>query len=100
MKDAYDDQTRLTGVIYLHRISDSRMSGSSYKSLRILRSLCGTKNLSHVILGTTMWDIVTPEQGAARERELPSEGKFWGDRVRAGSMVRKYDNTTRGAMPW
>ncbi|MCJ1390893.1 hypothetical protein MMC18_003754 [Xylographa bjoerkii] len=98
MKDAYDDRTRLTGIIYLQRISDNRMAGSSIKNLSMLRSLCGTKNLSHVIMATTMWDQVTLEQGNNREAELLSTGAFWGTMKRAGSMVRRYDNTKGGAM--
>ena len=98
MKDAYDDKTRLTGIIFLHRISDNKMSGSSYKNLKLFRSLCGSENLSHVILATTMWDKVTPEEGAAREAELLLEDKWWGQMKNQGSMVRRYDNTTGGAM--
>jgi hypothetical protein len=98
MKDAYDDKTRLTGVIYLQRISDVRMSGSSYKNLKLFRSLCGMRNLSHVILVSTMWDKVTDEEGAGRERDLLSEGKWWGDMKNAGAIVRRYDNTAGGAM--
>ncbi|MCJ1435575.1 hypothetical protein MMC27_004949 [Xylographa pallens] len=98
MKDAYDDGTRLTGIIYLQRISDNRMTGSSIKNLAMLRSLCGTKNLSRVIMATTMWDAVTPEQGTEREAELLSTDHFWGMMKSAGSMVRRYDNTRGGAM--
>lgn len=97
MKDAYDDRTNLTGIVYFHRITDQRMSGSSTKNVRMLRSLCGTQNLSHVILATTMWDNVSEEDGNARERELLTEGMFWGDLKRDGSLVRRYDYTQEGA---
>jgi hypothetical protein len=93
MVDAYEKKVQLTGVIYLHRISDPRMSGSSIKNLRLLQSLCGTKNLSHVILATTMWDKVTEKEGNDRETELLSEGKFWGDLKAKNAMVRRYNNT-------
>lgn len=98
MKDAYDDKTRLTGVIYLHRISDNRMNGSSYKNLKMFRSLCGTRNLSHVVLATTMWDKISAEEGGARETELLAEDEWWGQMKSNGSMVRRYDNTTAGAV--
>lgn len=98
MKDAYDEKTRLTGIIYLHRISDNKMSGSSYKNLKMFRSLCGTQNLSHVILATTMWGKVSVEEGAAREKELLSEGKWWADMKRNGSIVKRYDDTAGGAV--
>ena len=98
MKDAYDDKTRLTGIIYLHKISDNKMTGSSYKNLKMFRSLCGTSNLSHVTLATTMWDKVNPEEGGAREAELLSEDKWWGQMKNNGSLVRRFDDTTGGAM--
>ncbi|MCJ1429209.1 hypothetical protein MMC29_007122, partial [Sticta canariensis] len=98
MKDAYDDKTRLTGIIYLHRISDNKMSGSSYKNLKMLRSLCGMSNLSHVTLATTMWDKVTTEEGGLREAELLSEDEWWGQMKNNGSLVRRFDDTTGGAM--
>lgn len=69
--------TLLSGIIYLHRISDIRMSGSSTKSLRMFRKLCGTENMSKVSLVTTMWDKVTPEEGARRERQLDGPDGFW-----------------------
>ena len=98
MKYAYNDKAKLTGVIYLHRISDIRMSNSSYKNLRMFRSLCGSNNLSHVILATTMWDKVTLQEGVAREEELLSENKFWGQMKAAGSIVKRYDGTAGEAM--
>ncbi|KAK2794373.1 hypothetical protein FQN52_008732 [Onygenales sp. PD_12] len=97
MKDSYDDNTRLTGVIYLHRITDVRMSGTSVKNIRMLRSLCGTKSLDHVILTTGRWDEVDYYDGVRREGELLTEGKFWGDLVQHGAMVRRYNNTQSGA---
>lgn len=78
MKDAYDEKTRLTGIIYLHRISDNRMFGSSLKNLRMFRSLCGTENLSYVILATTIWDKVNAGEGRAREAELLFNDQWWG----------------------
>ena len=98
MKDAYEDKAKLTGVIYLHRISDLRMGNSSYKNLRMFRSLCGTKALSHVILATTMWDKVSSEEGAAREGELLRDDRFWGQMKAAGSIVKRYHGTAGEAM--
>jgi GTP-binding protein EngB required for normal cell division len=97
MMARYEENTYLTGVIYLHRISDPRMTESSFRNLRMLRNLCGTKNLSHVILATTMWDKVSEAEGARREAELIAEAKWWGDMRKQGAIVRRYDNTKKGA---
>ncbi|KAF3808313.1 hypothetical protein GCG54_00006934 [Colletotrichum gloeosporioides] len=68
---SYKDNTLLSGIVYLHRISD----------------LCGTENLSKVCLLTTMWDKVTPEFGEAKERELKSPDGFWGLMIAVRSML-------------
>ncbi|EEP82769.1 predicted protein [Uncinocarpus reesii 1704] len=98
LKASYDENTKLTGMIYLHRISDNRMSGSSYKNLELFRSLCGMRILSHVILATTMWDKVTEAEGSTREKDLLAEATFWGDMKKYGALVRRYDGTHAGAL--
>jgi len=74
------------------------MTGSSLKNLRMLRSLCGTQNLGHVTLATTMWDNVTEDEGALREGELTADGQFWGSMKADGARIRRYDYTKGGAM--
>jgi len=75
LKESYDDRCLLSGIIYLHRISDPRMDPSSKKSLRMFRSLCGTGNLKNVILATTMWEKTDEVDGQRREDEL--RNNFW-----------------------
>ena len=98
MKGAYSEHTTLTGILYLHRISDPRVEGSSLKNLRLMRSLCGTENLSHVTLATTMWDMVTDEDGNRREKELKEDGEFWAQLEADGARIRRYDRTKEGAL--
>ena len=80
----------LSGIIYLHRISDMRMEGSSVKNLRMFRELCGEKNFSNVILCTTMWDQVGEEDGRGREEELKSTRTFWGSLISRGAQVVRH----------
>ncbi|WEW59959.1 hypothetical protein PRK78_005441 [Emydomyces testavorans] len=98
LKAAYNENTKLTGLIYLHRISDNRMSGSSYRNLSMFRSLCGMQILSHVILATTMWNKVTEAEGSTRERDLLAEATFWGDMKQSGALVRRYDGSQTNAL--
>ena len=46
------------------------MEGSALRNLRMFRQLCGEEFMKNVILGTTFWDVVGEETGAARENEL------------------------------
>lgn len=72
---AYKQEMKLTGIIYLHPISDNRVTHHTTKNLDMFRKLTGEKNLKNVILATTMWDRVSMEEGLRREDELMS--KFW-----------------------
>lgn len=79
--------TRLNGILYLHRISDTRMTGSAYENLRMFRSLVGDAALPNVLLVTTFWDTVPRSRGEANERELVTKPDFWGRMVGRGSRV-------------
>lgn len=72
---AYKQEMKLSGIIYLHPISDNRVTHHTTKNLEMFRKLTGEKNLKNVILATSMWDRVTPEEGQQREDQLKST--FW-----------------------
>ncbi|TVY15502.1 hypothetical protein LARI1_G005745, partial [Lachnellula arida] len=94
---SYKDETLLSGIIYLHRISDVRMSGSSIKNLSMFRKLCGGDNMSKVCLVTTMWDKVTDEEGSTRERHLQRSETFWRTMIASGSSIRRHDRGIQSA---
>jgi hypothetical protein len=77
LNTTYQNETLLSGVLYLHRISDSRMQGSAKRNLLMFMQLCGPHCYQNVMLATTMWSILPDEAtGEAREKELVE--KFWG----------------------
>jgi hypothetical protein len=57
----------------------------------MFRKLCGKKGLSCVVLATTMWSSVSPEEGARRENELIAKKEFWGEMIKQGSQVFRQD---------
>jgi hypothetical protein len=70
---AYEREIRLSGIVYLHRITDIRLQGSAWRALRALKSICGDNNLHDVVIATTMWDKIAPDHVAgafARHGEL------------------------------
>lgn len=87
MEETYDEGLLLSGIIYLHRVTDFRMEGPSLKNLRIMKKLCGEGSLVNVVLATTMWEKVSEEEGARREGELKQ--KFWKEMIGYGSTVRR-----------
>jgi len=41
LSQTYKHTVRLAGIIYLHRITDMRMAGSSLRNLTMFKKLCG-----------------------------------------------------------
>jgi macrodomain Ter protein organizer (MatP/YcbG family) len=84
---------QLRGIIYLHRIIDPKVQGSTLSNFLMFKEICGPDALGNVILLTTMWDVLNNETvGAKRQQELRDD--FWADMIEHGSMVRKFDGST------
>jgi TolA-binding protein len=95
---SYKDNMVINGIIYLHRISDVRMQGSSMTSIQMFRKLVGTDFYPHVVLATTMWELVDHDVGVKRETELISDSKFWGYMKGGGCRFGRVMNTKASAM--
>ena len=80
---------KLTGIIYLHEITQTRMFGAIRKNLDMFRKLCGDEALRNVVLGTTKWDEVKPDKGQQREQEL--KDKHWKEMLERGSVIMRVD---------
>jgi hypothetical protein len=50
-----------------------RMMGASARTFRLLRSLCGAKNLANVVIVTNMWSDPPTEDELLREEQLRTE---------------------------
>lgn len=92
---AYRQEMKLSGIIYLHPISDRRFTHHTTKNLDMFRKLTGEKNLQNVILATSMWDNVTEAEGIKREDEL--KGKYWKLLLAAGAKTYRHDGTPGSA---
>ena len=92
---AYTKDVKLSGIIYLHPISDNRITHHATKNLDMFRKLTGEDNLKNVVLVTTMWDTVTPEKGAMREQELKL--KFWSLLLAFNAKTARHSGSTRSA---
>jgi hypothetical protein len=94
---SFERKVILNGLIYLHRIIDIRMQGSAKKNLFMFKKLCGPDALKNVILATTMWEQVGPEDGERREKELMRTSEFWGEMIHRGAQVHRHMNTADSA---
>jgi len=98
----YRTPMRLVGIIYLQRITDIRMSGSSLKSIGMTERLCGLEACPGITIATTMWANLQMaegglEEGTARERQLLENMTFFGTLVKNGAKFRRHLGTKESA---
>lgn len=98
MSTAYAQDIKLSGILYLHRITDVRVGGTSLRNLTMFKKLCGNDFYPRVFLVTTMWDKVGSNEGEAREKELISKSDFWGTMIGGGACVSRHHGTRDSAM--
>lgn len=98
LNDSFQNKIKLTGIIYLHRISDVRVGHAAMKNLRMFKALCGEDGLASVVLATTHWARVTPDEGAGRETQLIENPKMWKKMVEHGSEVWRHDRDRKSAL--
>ncbi|KAJ8689304.1 hypothetical protein PTI98_013338 [Pleurotus ostreatus] len=91
LSTTYRDKITLSGILYLHRISDNRMAGTPIKNLNMFKQLCGQDALDNVILMTTMWTEVAEGVGESRESEL--RRNYWKPMIVGGSSTTRFDGT-------
>jgi hypothetical protein len=87
----YSRVQRVAGILYLHKISDNRITAPSALTMAILGRFCGEDASSRILLMTTMWDDVNPEVGDDREKEIMT--KYWSYMLSSGSRAIRFDKT-------
>lgn len=98
LSELYTEEIFLSGILYLHRISDLRMQGSGVLSIALLMKLCGEDCFNKVVLVTTMWEQIDETVGERRERELETTKEFWGSMMEHGSLMRRHYNNKQSAL--
>ena len=91
----YENGVKLSGIIYIHRISDERFTGISVRNFRMFRQLCGDPTLKNVVLVTNMWGKVTQDRGEARERELTD--KHFKAALDKGAQLARHHDTVQSS---
>jgi len=87
---------QLSGLIFFHKISENRVTGSSKSYMRLFEKLCGPTALPNAVLCTTMWDITDTSAALEREKELCDD--YWGGMIAQGSTVVRHTNTKASAL--
>ncbi|CAL1717190.1 unnamed protein product [Somion occarium] len=94
----YREGRKLHGIIYMHRITDRKMTGTSRKNMNIFREICGYDALVNVCITTNMWNVVDPIVGATREEELKSDSMMFQPLLAKGAQMLRHFGTRESAM--
>ncbi|KAG9121609.1 hypothetical protein FRC07_002368 [Ceratobasidium sp. 392] len=91
----YSNDTKITGLLYLHRITDNRFGGAGRRNFRMFRKMCGTDSLKNVVVVTNMWSQPPTETELAREIELRDGEDFFQDILSEGAQMVRHSEPTR-----
>jgi hypothetical protein len=97
----YANGIKIAGIIYLHPITQTRMTGTSMRDLQLLDAICGETFFSNVVLATSNWDRLSNprDQRYARAREVAlQEMALWEYMLRIGSKIYRHNNTKESAL--
>ena len=89
---------KVTGVIYVHAITEPRMRGSAMKNLRMFRQVVGDENMRHCCLVTTKWSKQNEDLSHSREDELRNGDTFWKPLLKRGATIKRFNDTEKSAM--
>jgi len=101
LNDAHSDcrgerKIWVTGVLFLHRISDNKFSQTANRISTMLKSLCGDDAMKHLTLCTTMWDKVGDDEGFDRLDQLSNTGVLK-EMISKGASVARISNVSPNA---
>ena len=91
----YEKGLKLSGIIYIHRISDDGFGGIADRNLNMFHRLCGASTLRNAIIVTNMWEGGSRDIYGAHERELSSD--FFKSALDAGAQIVRHHNTVESA---
>lgn len=92
----YRSGVTLSGLLYLHRITDNPMKSSLIRCLHMFLNLCGNNALSIVRLVTTHWDLLQDyNEGIRKEGELREV--YWKAFLCGGSQTHRFEYSCSSA---
>ncbi|KAI1202817.1 P-loop containing nucleoside triphosphate hydrolase protein [Nemania serpens] len=90
---SYANNVSVNGILYLHRISDTRIGSSTKRNLEMMRALCGADAFENVAVVTTMWRSNDSELELAKQRSREEELRetYLRDMIESGSRIIRHD---------
>jgi hypothetical protein len=93
--DSYQGDVNIATIVYFHKISDNRMTGSLLHNLQMFTNVCSQNVMPRIVIATTMWSQVDEKAGKQREEEL--KGDFWKDILEHRCQTARFNNTYHSA---
>ncbi|KEP49820.1 50S ribosome-binding GTPase [Rhizoctonia solani 123E] len=94
---AYESNYKVAGLLYFHKISDTRVGGASFRHMNMFKALCGSDAFKNVVYVTNMWSEPPTEDEVLREEELRNTSEFFGEPLVHGAQVAPHNNTPQSA---
>jgi hypothetical protein len=99
LNTTYQQQQKLNGILYLHRIDAPRMQGSALRNFNMFKQLCGEDFYGNIILGTTCWSPLHDKSVLElREADLKDKGGFWYPMITGGSRYVRIPEDHKSAL--
>jgi len=94
----YRRKNQVSAIIYLHRITDNRLSGSAARNLRMFGKLVGQERAPNVVMVSTMWDAISEARRSIAEARLEQlKEEYWKPVLEKGATHMPFDNTPKTA---
>ncbi|KAH9939950.1 hypothetical protein B0H21DRAFT_755253, partial [Amylocystis lapponica] len=85
-------QNSISGVVYLHPMTENRLVGSDKRNYDLFQHLCGDEAFPNTMILTNKWHMVNKEVGIKLERELSSRAMFFKPALDGGSQLLRLDD--------
>ncbi|KAF9449511.1 P-loop containing nucleoside triphosphate hydrolase protein [Macrolepiota fuliginosa MF-IS2] len=97
LEKTYEGGVKLSGVLYLHRITDNRMTNTLMRNLNMFEKLCGKDALSNVIFVTTMWGELEEGDDSGNKHEEELRNNYLKFFLSKGSQMLRFEQTISSA---
>lgn len=92
--------TLLSGLIYMHRITDDRVTGTMAMNLNVVKELCGEQAAKNIMLTSARWEEASSknEQTRFEAKENQLKTNYWKVMIVKGAKIARYNRTRKSAL--
>jgi len=81
----HQKEIKITGILYLHKINEKRMTQPPFPHYQMFQRLCGEGFHARVLLVTTMWEKLLNQDAGERKKVILE--RHWSKMIDKGSAV-------------